>query len=669
MIDVNSILRSDLLTGLVQPENFVGWVFSIDYTTAEVMVNDIWKARALGVPYGSFLVAATFDPSHFASTNADDRQVILLRVIGSAKLPQDGDMVRTRIDHLKDQPGRYPSDGVRELDPITQNELQFGGLSCRVLGTFYLRDDVMWLGSDIESFQTAARLNVYRPRGMALRSIVNHIDPSRRQSSEREVRQLGVDQPIPPFQIGTVRYTSTDRLHRQSEEEFVPVFVQPSDLLARRTAVLGMTRTGKSNMVKQLVSVVHRVASEGGVPIGQLIYDINGEYANANQQDRGSIADVFPEDTLRYRMLASDGFLDLRNNFYEQLEEGFITIKRELGEQTSTYIKTFLNLSLDEPDKKATGEHRRWEVKTAAYRVLLYRAGFTPPENTRIKFCASESVRSAVAAQASRVLPNPTSGMSLTDANEWFIALRKANIQSPLSSSTPGKPWVDDALSVLLNMIAQDQNGSFIAGFRVLADAVKYHSHRRSSEVSAEIYGHLSNGKIVILDLSVGDPAIREKISKQIAGHLFNQSMKAFVEGQTPPNLVLYIEEAHNLIGKELDLTDAWPRLAKEGAKFRIALVYSTQEASSVHPNILANTENWFVTHLNNDREIKEISRFYDFGDFGPSLLRAQDVGFARVKTLSGPFVVPVQIDKFDPEKLSAVPSSTNGRSLASGNS
>jgi hypothetical protein len=73
-----------------------------------------------------------------------------------------------------------------------------------------------------------------------------------------------------------------------------------------------------------------------------------------------------------------------------------------------------------------------------------------------------------------------------------------------------------------------------------------------------------------------------------------------------------------------------------------------------VHPNILANTENWFVTHLNNDDELKTLGKFYDFSDFLTSLKSAQDVGFARIKTLSAPFVIPTQINRFTPAAIIA---------------
>jgi DNA helicase HerA-like ATPase len=156
----------------------------------------------------------------------------------------------------------------------------------------------------------------------------------------------------------------------------------------------------------------------------------------------------------------------------------------------------------------------------------------------------------------------------------------------------------------------------------------------------------------VILDLSAGPVEIRTVLSERIARQIFERQMATMHRGEPPKNIVLYVEEAHNMIGKKADLTETWPRIAKEGAEARIAFVYATQEFSSVLPNILANTENRFVTHLNNDDELKTLGKFYDFSDFIGSLKAAQDVGFARIKTLSSPFVIPVQINRFTPEEI-----------------
>lgn len=640
---IDNIKLNDRLLNLVQIDNFVGWIYSINYENALVITNDEWKQKVKGIPHNSFLVATSFDPAQFSKTDESDRQIILLRVNGSCKLPQDDEMIKTKIDGFQKQKAVFNNNDIEDYDTFTKNKMQFNGLECRVLGTFYVKDEELILGSDIESYYSSLRLNVYMPKGEALQEIVNYVDPLRKKSAKAEFKSLGIQGEVAPFKIGTVRYTSTDRLHRTEITDLVPFNIQPSDFLARRTAVLGMTRTGKSNMIKQTISVVKGISKKCNLPIGQLIYDINGEYANANEQDKGAIADIYNDECVRYRMINSVGFKPILNNFYEQVGDGHRIICDVIKENSSSSaadVVQFLNLSFDKPED--IPDIKKWYRKIALYKVLLKEAGFKTNRDIIVKFEANEKVRNLVDSNV-----NPINGLTLDDASNWFKTLRSKNKEEEI------KKWIDDDCKCMLNLLCQkNDSDSFITGYRLLAPAIHYHSPDRSADVCKEIYDYLSEGKIVIIDLSVGNALIRETTSKKIASYIFNKSMDLFTCGKKPPNIVVYIEEAHNLIGKKMELTETWPRLAKEGAKYKIALVYATQEVSSVHPNILANTENWFVTHLNSEKEIGELAKFYDFSDFRQSLLRSQDVGFARVKTLSSPFVIPIQIDKFDPEKI-----------------
>ena len=191
-----------------------------------------------------------------------------------------------------------------------------------------------------------------------------------------------------------------------------------------------------------------------------------------------------------------------------------------------------------------------------------------------------------------------------------------------------------------------------MSGYKKLTPIKEQHTPKVDKPFQKDIIELLRGGYIVIVDLSQGNPDLQSLYSEIICQHIFEDSLNNFIKNKANNFIQLYFEEAHNLFPKKesSDLSQTYNRIAKEGAKLDLGLLYATQEVSSISANILKNTQNWFISHLNNREELFELKKYYDFADFTDSLMKFSantDKGFVRMKTYSNPFVVPVQIDRF----------------------
>ena len=139
-------------------------------------------------------------------------------------------------------------------------------------------------------------------------------------------------------------------------------------------------------------------------------------------------------------------------------------------------------------------------------------------------------------------------------------------------------------------------------------------------------------------------------LAKEVFAHQENR----FVNNALKDHYVqLYFEEAHNLFPvNNNDITGVYSRFAKEGAKFHIGMIYSTQSPSTISKELLVQTENFFVGHLSSQDEAKALSRLQiAFEGVENDILRARTPGYMRMLTLSHRFVIPVQADLYEPTK------------------
>ena len=624
-------------------DQLLGFLLALSYDEIQLVTCDAWKQKCGGVPKNSFVIITLNEEAAGIRPGSVRRAMLLARISETATTPVAKEIQSTIFQIHKVQ---------AKIDPLTNAELQWGALKADILGTYFdTEDGDIGFGNDVDSFLSPHFYEIYVPTAAHLEALLNSF----------------VQAPAPES-IGRLRYTETEIVRRDE----VDVQVDPADFVANRTALFGKTRMGKSNTVKVILDLMLR--SEANV--GQLVFDLSGEYTYPDPQTGASIYLTFRDRCSRYslnpRAIPEEAAAGapipnlLRANFFQQIELGH-SILASVYPLRETRVPDYIQPVLSwEPIDDAQvanrlpdhGDQTRYRRARSMYFAVLSRAGFRAPPNLFVTLELRAPVKQALAALpglqgvgavrqnngVDELEDRQTLQAAATIFEHLFELQRDQANAAMFPAGRNGVPYFDSVHVALLRMLG-DRGITGAGKFRPFT---QFHDPAGINVVQA-IVDDVDAGRTVMIDLANADEAVAGYYSELISRAILSRQMDKFATDRLGDHSVLfYFEEAHNLFrSDDKDLNSIYNKLAKEGAKFKVGMVYATQSMTTLSPDLLKNTENFFIAHLNDDREVREIERRYEFRGLGLDVQRARSKGFVRMITLSHRFAIPVQIRLF----------------------
>jgi len=412
----------------------------------------------------------------------------------------------------------------------------------------------------------------------------------------------------PPIVFGHLAYGTDPEGERPGAFKHISASLFQSN----RTANFGKTGTGKSNENKIIVTLLAYYYPETAF----LIFDANGEYATRGAAEtEPGLAEAFNQLDIKDRLVLFsnrqlpqsllqnlNGYLEVKPakvNFYENPEIA-IALAYRRSQETEPKPPQYLDEAYNSVDEwKATPNRQAYLF--GAFRAL----DFQPPDGFSVLY-GNQNYR-------------------LDDNNQWNHLKKQLDAGAGSSSNGSSRKLYS--------------HRSRLAFLKPL------HTHEKGQDIFAAVREELlGKKKIVVLDMpSLGNLA--EFITNRLASDLFQKALDLNNQGQKA-NFVILLEEAHRYLA---DKTNAFYKLAKEGRKFGIGMIYSTQSPRDVPDEILSQTENFLVKHVSSAEDtkclVKAKAPFESVKDF---LLFEPAVGFTYFYSdQDQPFPVSLRVRLF----------------------
>ena len=541
----------------------VGTIYTLSYSTAVVAVFDYDREQAGGLPKNSFLLAAKSE---------GDESFILLRILKESRLPAAPANDHTRQQSIEDSGNR--AHWSAKMPVWIRDTMSLHALECSVLGTFIdLGEGRFRFAEDIDNYYAVNELMAWKPDADTLMLIVNH---------QHRTNDLALSRNA--VKIGRTRFAAAET----SNAINVDFKIDPTDIMKRRTAYFGMSRSGKSNGIKIVAESIYGLRRiNPAYRIGQLIFDLSGEYAQDNFQDGKGLHRVHETLSLpREKEVATYGLIRVRwdedrtvmkLNFFgdplplpwrtetetaeaetalEQLLAGKEIIKEVMANETARYTTAFrdVDLAMERSAVGDVGAQTRYCRAILAYRSALVAAGLEPPNwDPSIRAVGRGSLFPKNLVNALE-LDNNRGSDNQTQYHQAATILRDA-AQNGFRITWDQLVTVFEALARFIedrrshfeaferDYISRSRTGDSWAdprfravlrifesrnGPRSFQTASEQHDASTDTDYASAIVEDLQAGKLVIIDQSAGDPEQNEAVAERVMWHIFRAQQQTF---------------------------------------------------------------------------------------------------------------------------------------------
>jgi uncharacterized protein len=168
--------------------------------------------------------------------------------------------------------------------------------------------------------------------------------------------------------------------------------------------------------------------------------------------------------------------------------------------------------------------------------------------------------------------------------------------------------------------------------------------------LSTRIVDELMDGFSVLVDTSGLSPMEEILVASVITRRVLDAYAQLFLEDRerfsTLPPTIVALEEAQRVLSRAARADEnVFPRVAREGRKFKVGLCAVSQQPKLIDDELLSQFNTFFVLGLadEKDRTILRASSKQDISDLGPEIQTLMP-GETIVTTLEAPFALPAKV-------------------------